>query len=63
MSDVAPTHNYYLPEPAAYPIIGSTALLLMTVGAATWFNGAASGPWSVLAGAAILVYMMAIWFG
>jgi len=63
MSHAAPTHNYYLPQPAAYPIVGSTALLLMTMGAAMWFNGYAFGPWSVLAGAAIMVYMMAIWFG
>ena len=63
MSHATPTHNYYLPDPAPYPIIGSTALLLMTYGAAMWFNGAAIGPWSVLAGSLVMAYMMALWFG
>jgi len=63
MSHATPTHNYYLPQPAAYPIIGSTALLFMTAGAAMWFNGSAIGPWSVLAGALVMVFMMVLWFG
>jgi cytochrome c oxidase subunit III len=63
MSSATPTHNYYLPQPAAYPVIGSTALLFMTAGTAMWFNGAAWGPYSVLLGLIIMAYMMALWFG
>jgi cytochrome c oxidase subunit 3 len=63
MSHATPTHNYYLPQPAAYPVIGSTALLLMTTGAAMWFNGKAIGPWSVLAGVLVMAFMMSLWFG
>ncbi len=35
----------------------------MTCGAALWFNGAGAGPWVVLAGVLVLVYMMFGWFG
>ena len=63
MSSATPTHNYYLPEPAPYPVIGSVALLLMGGGAAMWFNDSAIGPWMTLAGLAVLVLMMKLWFG
>jgi len=39
---------YYLPSPTPWPVIGSTALFLMTSGAAMWFNGVSVGPWTVL---------------
>ena len=63
MSSTTPTHNYYLPEPSHYPVVGSVALLLMLGGMALWFNGLAFGQWSTLAGLAVLIYMMKIWFG
>ena len=63
MSSTTPTHNYYLPEPSHYPVVGSVALLLMLGGMALWFNGLAFGQWSTLAGLGVLIYMMKIWFG
>ena len=63
MSNATPTHNYYLPEPAAYPVIGSVGILLLLGGFAMWFNDVALGPWSSLAGLLVLVYMMVLWFG
>ena len=63
MSNATPTHNYYLPEPAAYPVIGSAGILLLLGGFAMWFNDVAIGPWSSLAGLLVLVYMMVLWFG
>jgi cytochrome c oxidase subunit 3 len=54
---------YYVPQPSHWPITGSCALLLMAVGAATWFNAYAVGPWLVLAGFTVLVTMMFGWFG
>jgi cytochrome c oxidase subunit 3 len=54
---------YYVPQPSAWPITGSVALLLMGMGAAFWMNSVAAGPWMVAAGAAILVYMLFGWFG
>ncbi len=55
--------RYYLPEPSHWPVMGSCALLLMAIGAVLWMNGVAPGPWVVLAGMAVLVYMLFGWFG
>ncbi len=54
---------YYVPPPSYWPITGSCALLLMALGAASWFNAYAIGPWLVLAGAAVLLTMLFGWFG
>jgi cytochrome c oxidase subunit III len=54
---------YYLPEPTRWPVIGSCALFLMATGTVLWINGASVGPWVVLAGALVLVYMLFGWFG
>jgi cytochrome c oxidase subunit 3 len=54
---------YYLPEPTRWPIMGSSALFLMALGTVLWINGVGVGPWVVLAGAGVLVYMMFGWFG
>jgi cytochrome c oxidase subunit 3 len=59
--------KYYIPNPSYYPVIGSTALFCMALGAALWFNGtgdggADGGKWLVLAGAGILTYMIVGWF-
>src|ERR1700756_2640507 len=54
---------YYVPQPSPWPITGSCALLLMAVGAATWFNAYSFGPWLVLAGVCLLLTMMFGWFG
>jgi cytochrome c oxidase subunit 3 len=54
---------YFVPQPSHWPITGSCALLLMAVGAASWFNAYAFGPWLVLAGVAVLLTMMFGWFG
>ena len=55
--------KYYLPEPTPWPIFGSSALLMMAVGAAAWVNRAAPGPWLLAAGAALLLIMLIGWFG
>jgi cytochrome c oxidase subunit 3 len=55
--------HYFVPQPSHWPITGSCALLLMAVGAASWFNAYAMGPWLVLTGFALLVTMMFGWFG
>jgi cytochrome c oxidase subunit 3 len=55
--------HYFVPQPSHWPITGSCALLLMAVGAASWFNSYAVGPWLLLAGFALLVTMMFGWFG
>jgi cytochrome c oxidase subunit III len=65
MSTAADTTKpyYYVPQPSHYPIMGSTALLLMGSGAAFWFNGYPAGPWMVAAGFCVLLFMLFGWFG
>ncbi len=54
---------YYVPQPSHWPVVGSVALLLMGLGAALWFNSYAAGPWLVLTGFCVLIFMMFGWFG
>ena len=55
--------RYFIPQPSHWPIIGSLALALMGSGAVMWVNKVAAGPYSVLAGFCVLVYMLFGWFG
>ena len=59
----APKPYYFIPQPSHWPIVGSCALLSMGLGAASWFNGYAVGPWLVFAGFLLLLTMMFGWFG
>jgi len=54
---------YFIPQPSHWPITGSCALLLMALGAAFWMNHIAVGPWLLLAGVCVLIFMMFGWFG
>ena len=54
--------KYYIPSPSNVMIPGSLALLLLALGAAAWFNDHAYGPWIVVAGFALLIFMMVRWF-
>lgn len=60
---LAQTDKYYLPQPSIWPIVGSIALLLMAVGGTMMMNHIDRGGWVLLAGVAILLYMMFGWFG
>ncbi len=55
--------SYYIPQPSTWPIIGATALLFMGFGAALTMNDLGAGPWLLLVGFAILVYLLFGWFG
>jgi cytochrome c oxidase subunit 3 len=55
--------HYYVPQPSTWPIIGATALLFMGFGAAFTMNDLGAGPWLLLVGFAILVYLFFGWFG
>ena len=65
MSTAAPGARpyYFVPQPSHWPITGSCALFLLATGAASWFNAYAFGPWLVLAGFAVLIFMLFGWFG
>src|SRR6185295_15773825 len=54
--------RYFIPDPSTWPITGSIALLCLASGAASWFNGWSPGKFLVLAGFAILAYMIVGWF-
>ena len=55
--------RYYLPEPSHWPVVGSCALFLLTLGGVLWMNGVGAGPWVVIAGMVTMIYMMFGWFG
>ncbi len=61
MSEVTQNH-YYVPHLAKWPIVGSIGLTLAAVGGALYLNGD-TGPWTLYAGLAVLIYMMFGWFG
>jgi cytochrome c oxidase subunit 3 len=56
-------NHYYVPHGSHWPIVGSIGLLLLMVGVSTWLNGAAPGFWIMLAGAAVVIFMLFGWFG
>jgi cytochrome c oxidase subunit III len=55
--------SYYLPTPSHWPIVGSLALLVMASGVVMMVNKISMGGVTLLAGLAILLYMMYGWFG
>jgi cytochrome c oxidase subunit 3 len=55
--------NYYLPNPSPWPVITSVGLFCLALGFILLMNSIGAGPWLMLAGAAIIVYMMVRWFG
>jgi len=64
MSQTASTRqHYYVPQPMPWPIMGSTALFLMALGAVFVFNGSRGGWFSIGLGFLILLYMLFRWFG
>jgi len=60
---LAQTDKYYLPQPSLWPIIGSVALLTMAVGGVMAMHEINHGLWVLLAGVAVLFFMMFGWFG
>lgn len=55
--------QYFVPKPSPYPIVLSSGLLLLCVGAALLVNGTHAGRWMAGAGAVLLAAGMAAWFG
>lgn len=55
--------SYYLPTPSHWPIVGSLALLTMASGVIMMVNKISIGGVTLLAGVAILLFMMYGWFG
>ncbi len=55
--------RYYVPHGSHWPIVGSVGLLFLMVGVSSWLNGADAGFWVMLAGVAVIVFMLTGWFG
>ena len=53
--------GYYLPAPSHWPIVGSVGMFLMLFGFASFLHG--SSMYMMLAGAAIIIFMLFGWFG
>jgi cytochrome c oxidase subunit 3 len=62
-SESARQEHYYVPQPMAWPIIGSLALFLMVLGGVFVMNGSGGGWVSLALGAVVMIYMMFRWFG
>ena len=54
--------NYYVPDGTYWPILGSIGLTTLIVGFINILNGG-NGKYMMIAGAAILIYMLFGWFG
>lgn len=59
----ATSGRYYLPNPSPWPLIGSTGLFTLALGFVLFLNSIGVGPWLMLTGAAIIIFMMFGWFG
>jgi cytochrome c oxidase subunit 3 len=55
--------SYYLPEPSPWPIATSSGIFLLALGLVLTINAVAAGSWVMLAGAAVIIYVMIRWFG
>ena len=54
---------YYVPHSTRWPILGSLGMCLMLSSTALWLHGSGAAFWTVLAGAAVIIYMVFGWFG
>ena len=63
MSSTSHAPYYFVPAPSKWPAVGSIAMILALFGAVGTINGQAYGPWTLLAGFSVLIYMFFGWFG
>ncbi len=57
------TGGYYIPHGSHWPIVGSIGLATLLVGFANLLNGSSTGSTMMIAGAAIVFFMLFGWFG
>jgi cytochrome c oxidase subunit 3 len=55
--------HYYVPHGSHWPAVGSLGLLFLMVGVSSWLNGADFGFYVMLAGFAVIIFMVTGWFG
>ena len=54
--------RYYIPHDSHWPIVGAVGLFLLMVGVSIWLNDNPPGFWIMMAGVAVVVFMIAGWF-
>ena len=55
--------RYYVPHDSYWPIVGSVGLLFLMLGVSIWLNGTDAGFWIMMAGFAVIIFMLVGWFG
>ncbi|MBA4092703.1 MAG: cytochrome c oxidase subunit 3 [Candidatus Accumulibacter sp.] len=58
-----PAAHYYVPEPSLYPFMLSGGMFLLALGFILKMHDYAPGPWLMLGGVGVIVYVMVNWFG
>lgn len=56
-------NHYYLPTPSSWPLKGSIALISLLAGFANWLHDVWVGPYMMVFGAGMLIYIIVGWFG
>jgi cytochrome c oxidase subunit III len=57
------TAGYYFAPASKWPVVGSTALFLLAIGGVMMMNSIDGGGWFMIAGFAVLFWMLFGWFG
>lgn len=57
----AANHDYHILNPSLWPVLGAVGGFTMLFGAVLFFHG--NGPWLLLIGAALVIYVMVAWWG
>jgi len=55
--------GYYLPEPSGWPIIGSIGIFTLALGFILFLNEGGIGPYMMMIGAGVIIFMLFGWFG
>lgn len=53
---------YYIPHKATWPVIGTAGLMLMLAGFANYLNGSSAGPFFMILGLMVFIFMLTGWF-
>jgi len=56
------TPYYFVPAPSAYPVLTAFGLFLVILGAGQWINGAGWGAYCLVAGLAVWLTILFLWF-
>ncbi len=55
-------HPYHLVDPSPWPLVGSIGAFLLTGGAVMWMHDTSGGRWVTLAGLAVVLFTMFMWW-